>query len=230
MADSRRAIPKAYPYDPNALKPLARTLWSASVSLGHALVAYKQFSRIKSGTISPDGMVGGAGYIQTIEEVRKKLYQACEILSSVSDTLDDEIRAPHWKPKLGLLSQDDAEDVQRFLSDASNNDFEAEAEETLTTFEDANNVKTAARYFDDGGPRVDPRGPGNGPGGSFNTGEWNEDVWPLGPKSNLPTDPYPSPMSYDFGLGYSDPVDYSKKPVAMTYGQPAAWSYGGRRY
>src|ERR1700743_2705909 len=77
----KRNIPKDHPYDPKALKPMATALWAASVSLGHALTAYRHLSRLKSATISPDGMLGGRGYIMGVPDVRKKLYAACEALS-----------------------------------------------------------------------------------------------------------------------------------------------------
>jgi len=47
----KRAIPEDYKYDPAAIKPMAKMLWSMSVSLGHALSAHKAFVRLKSGTI-----------------------------------------------------------------------------------------------------------------------------------------------------------------------------------
>lgn len=39
----KRDIPKGHKFDPNALKPLARTLFTASVALGHSVTAYREF-------------------------------------------------------------------------------------------------------------------------------------------------------------------------------------------
>jgi hypothetical protein len=127
----KRDIPEGYSYDPKALKPLATMLWSLSVSLGHALAANRQFTRLKSSTISPDGLIGGKGYVMSIKEVRKALYDACEAISAISDTVHDEINAPHWKPQLAQLEKEDAQDVKHLLDESSRilDDPEAEAEE-----------------------------------------------------------------------------------------------------
>lgn len=135
----RRNIPNGYEYDPKALKPLAKMLWSMSVALGHALTANRQFTRLKSSTISPDGLLGGRGYVASVKDVRKALYDACEALSAISDTIHDEINAPHWKPKLALLEQEDAENVEKMVGDAERilEDPEGEAEEDLEEEEEA---------------------------------------------------------------------------------------------
>jgi hypothetical protein len=118
MSPGSRNIPKNHEYNPKALRPLAKMLWAMSVSLGHALTAYKQFTRLKSSTISPDGLLGGRGYVLSVKDVRKQLYAACEALSSISDTIHDEIQASHWKPKLEQLTRDEQDDVERFVGKA----------------------------------------------------------------------------------------------------------------
>lgn len=139
-AGGKRNIPADHPYDPRALKPLSRMLWAMSVSLGHALTAYRQFTKLKSSTISPDGLLGGRGYIQPIKEVRQRLYEACEILSAISDTVHDEISAPHWKPKLSQLDPNDAEDVRRFVEESQQilSNPEEDAQEEMDAIESEN--------------------------------------------------------------------------------------------
>lgn len=117
----KRAIPKDFAYDPKALKPLAQALWAMSVALGHTLTAHRSLSRVKSSTISPDGLVGGQGYVMSIKDVRKALYDAAEGLSAISDTLHDEINAPHWKPRLAELEKGDIESVERLVGEAEQN-------------------------------------------------------------------------------------------------------------
>lgn len=135
----KRNIPKDHPYDPRALKPLSRMLWAMSVALGHALTAYRQFTRLKSSTISPDGMLGGRGYVMQVKEIRDKLHDACENLSAISDSIHDEINAPHWEPKLNQLDPADAMDVRKFLQESQQilQDPEAEAEGDMEAIEDA---------------------------------------------------------------------------------------------
>lgn len=136
----KRNIPKDHPYDPKSLKPLAQALWAASVGMGHALTSYRYISRIKSSTISPDGMIGGRGYVMNVNDIRKKLHEACESLSAITDSLYDEINAPHWKPRLAELDENDAEDVERFVeeSKAILENPEADTEEEAKEIEEKN--------------------------------------------------------------------------------------------
>jgi hypothetical protein len=133
QTETKRAIPEDYKFDPRSLKPLAKMLWSMSVSLGHALAAHKQFVRLKSSTISPDGLLGGRGYVMGIKDVRNMLHDACEALSALCDTVHDEVNAPHWQPKLSQLEKEDVDRIQSLMGDAErylqNPEEEAEEDE-----------------------------------------------------------------------------------------------------
>lgn len=133
----KRNIPKDHEFQARALKPLSKALWASTVALGHALTAYRHLSRLKSATVSPDGLMGGRGYVMKLSEMRQKLYEASEALSSISDTIFDEINAPHWKPKLAQLDAGDKEDVERFIEEAQDvmENPEAEAEEEIKEIE-----------------------------------------------------------------------------------------------
>lgn len=93
-----RRIPKDFEFSPKAIAPLVRANWSLSMSMGHLLSALSRINKLKSVSVSPDGLLGGDGYTQSMADIRKKLGIALEILSSTTDTLYDEIQAPHWKP------------------------------------------------------------------------------------------------------------------------------------
>ena len=58
---TRRQIPEDHEFDKKAVKPIVKTLWAMSVALGHALTAHRSFSRLKSSSFSPDGLLGGHG-------------------------------------------------------------------------------------------------------------------------------------------------------------------------
>jgi len=133
---TKRQIPKDHKFDPKALKPLVKALWALSVSLGHALTAHRQFSRLKSISFSPDGLVGGRGYVMGVKDVRKALHEATENISVICDTLFDEVNAPHWRPKLGELEKNDDE-FGKLLEDAKGymDDPEGEAEEDMDEVE-----------------------------------------------------------------------------------------------
>lgn len=94
---SRREIAAGYKFEAANLKPLISCLRSTAMALGHALSAHNDFSKLKSRLISPDGNLGGRGYIQKIPDMRKLYMNCTEALSSLMDTLHDEVYAPHWK-------------------------------------------------------------------------------------------------------------------------------------
>lgn len=78
------------------LKPLAKCHRSTNAALGHAMSAYTAFAKMKSAQISPDGRLGGRGYIQRIADMRRQFMNIVEGLSALSDTMHDELKAPHW--------------------------------------------------------------------------------------------------------------------------------------
>ena len=94
---SDRVIDPEYEWVPSNLKPLAKVLRASLMAMGHVQSASTTFSKIKSQTVSPDGSLGGKGYVMTIKDIRKQLSNCVEALSSVTDTIYDELHAPHWK-------------------------------------------------------------------------------------------------------------------------------------
>jgi len=142
----QRNIPRDHPFDKKALKPLSKTLWASTVALGHALTAYRHLSRLKSTTISPDGYMGGQGYIMKLGDMRQRLFEASEALSSISDTIFDEIQAPHWQPKLAQLDEDDQKDISHFMEEAQGvmENPEGEAEEAIDEIESKAKVDSSS--------------------------------------------------------------------------------------
>jgi hypothetical protein len=124
------------------------------VALGHSLTAYRHLSRLKSATVSPDGLMGGRGYVMKLSEMRQKLYEASEALSAISDTIFDEINGPHWKPKLAQLDEGDKQDVTRFIEEAQDvmENPEADAEEEIEEIEGS---KPKRRSKEDESPGVE---------------------------------------------------------------------------
>lgn len=108
-----REIDSDYKFDAKKLKPLAKVLRAVSIGMGHTLLAQRIFVKIKSADVSPDGNLGGKGYIQKISEMRRQLQNCSEVLSSIQDTLYDEIKAPHWAPgpEVGNRERDDVEGI-----------------------------------------------------------------------------------------------------------------------
>jgi len=115
---SRREIATGYAFDTANLKPLIRCLRSTAMALGHALSAHNDFSKLKSRLISPDGNLGGRGYIQKIPDMRKLYMNCTEALSSLMDTLHDEIYAPHWQDQ-GEISPRERRRVREIMQDVN---------------------------------------------------------------------------------------------------------------
>ncbi len=96
---SERKNVSEYDFNMKCSKNLAKVLKATLFSLGHAMSAYTIFAKLKSRDVSPDGNLGGKGYIQEIKTMRKQYMNIVEALSSLTDTLYDEIKAPHWSMK-----------------------------------------------------------------------------------------------------------------------------------
>jgi hypothetical protein len=134
------------------MKPLAKTLRSTLASLGHILSAYHAFAKLKSARVSPDGSLGGKGFIQKITDMRKQFMNTVEALSSLSDTLYDEVNAPHWAaisrqkdPGAKQQVQDMIADVEEIKNDPeewADDQIEEEFEESDV---EASMGKTASR-------------------------------------------------------------------------------------
>lgn len=118
----QREIPEDFVFKTKYLKPMSRVLWSLSCSMGHLVSAHSIFTKMKAVNMSPDGNLGGKGYIQEIREMRKKLSESIETLSDCIDTVHDEIKAPHWQHEMKHMPKEDEQEV---------NDLVQEAEEVM---------------------------------------------------------------------------------------------------
>lgn len=139
-----RRITPDFAFDPRNTKPLAKVLRSTNASLGHAMAAYAIFAKLKSADISPDGSLGGKGYIQKISEMRRAYMNVVESLSALSDTLYDEIRAPHWAAISRQEDPDEREEVEQIVEDAMEikQDPEAWAEDQEEAMDEENGAVT----------------------------------------------------------------------------------------
>ena len=114
---SERANLVDFEFNSKHLKPLAKALRAALSAMGHSMSAYTVFNRIKARDISPDGNLGGKGYIQKIPDMRRQLVNVNEALSAFSDTIYDEINAAHWNPANPLQPSRMREEVLEIMED-----------------------------------------------------------------------------------------------------------------
>lgn len=113
----QREIGEDFQFQPKQLKPLTLCLRASLMAMGHAIRAQNTFARIKSADVSPDGSLGGKGYIQKVSDMRRAYMNVVEALSAVTDTLYDEIRAPHWHPAATTGGPREREEVQEIMQD-----------------------------------------------------------------------------------------------------------------
>jgi hypothetical protein len=128
---SRNLVGSDWKPDARNLRVLAQALWSLSMAFGHIHTGTKMFSKIKSSTISPDGKLGGRGYIKPITKIRTKLHEAVEILSDVTDTLQDELSGPHWTRQRETLPKQENDEISALVEEAQ--DVSAAPEKTIQT-------------------------------------------------------------------------------------------------
>ena len=149
---SEREMPAEFEFNSRNLKPLALSLRAALAALGHVQSAYNTFTKIKSATISPDGNIGGKGYIQRITDIRRQFMNCSEALSAITDTLYDELHASHWNPAVKEQSTREREEVVNIMQDVDEirkspeswaEEEEEEMDEDSTENADAQVGKTA---------------------------------------------------------------------------------------
>lgn len=115
---SAREIPTDFNYSPKHQKPLVKILRATLAALGHTLSGYNSFAKVKSARVSPDGSLGGRGYIQKIQDMRKQFMNCVEALSALSDTIYDEVNAPHWSVISRQEDEEERADVKALIEDA----------------------------------------------------------------------------------------------------------------
>jgi hypothetical protein len=93
----RREISDDFKYNKNKLKHLKHILHNLNVALGTLVSSLNEFSRIKGPDISPDGLLGGLGYIMAIRDIKEVLNGSAQKLSDIADCLADELTNPKWE-------------------------------------------------------------------------------------------------------------------------------------
>jgi len=134
---AERKIAPDFPFDPKKTKILARVLRSTMMALGHTMSGYTLFAKLKSADISPDGSLGGKGYIQNIKDLRRSYMNIVEALSANADTFYDELHAPHWAAVSRQEDPEDRKEVEQVLQEVDDikDDPEAWAEDEEDEFD-----------------------------------------------------------------------------------------------
>jgi len=135
-AGLRREITDDFKYDKKKLKHLHRILHNVNVALGTLGSALGEFSKVKGPQISPDGMLGGLGYVMPIKGIKEVINTSVHSLSEVADSLADELSNPHWnaiddkETKEVLQEKEKVEEETQEVMDAPPDTDSMEVEET----------------------------------------------------------------------------------------------------
>jgi hypothetical protein len=95
-ADLSRNL-SGFDYDPSKAKHLRRSLHNMNVALGNLLSAIKELSILRGSEITPDGMLGGRGFVMPFRELKSRLNESIGHISDITDTVADELTNPKWK-------------------------------------------------------------------------------------------------------------------------------------
>lgn len=87
---------EGFDYDKAKAKILKDVLHNVNVSLGTLMAAMKQLSMLRGSDITPDGRIGGRGFIMEFREVKQGINESVGKLSDITDSIADELKNPGW--------------------------------------------------------------------------------------------------------------------------------------
>lgn len=93
----RREGLETYKFKESGMKAVAKTYKHLADAFLASTKAMGTFTSCKSSEVSPDGKLGGQGYIKPVKEIRKSLAECINLMSELIDTFHDEVNSPYWK-------------------------------------------------------------------------------------------------------------------------------------
>ncbi|RKY75714.1 hypothetical protein DRQ07_11450 [candidate division KSB1 bacterium] len=135
----RREIPDDYKYNKSKLKHLKHILHNTNVALGTLTSILNEFSKIKGPDISPDGLLGGIGYIIPIKDIKQSVNNAVHNLSDIADCIADELTNPKWNgdedKEIKKLIKEKDKAVEKVEEEMEENEEEVTPEDVVTSEE-----------------------------------------------------------------------------------------------
>jgi len=139
---------EGFDYDPSKANVLKKALHNINVSLGTMISAMKELSMLRGSEITPDGRLGGRGFIMPFKDMKAKITTAITELSDVTDTLADELTNPKWglspveKKKVkeeNQVVEEEVQEIEEVVPDESTKETNLdEAPEVNPDLEDVN--------------------------------------------------------------------------------------------
>lgn len=190
---------QGFKWDPEIHRNLAKTLWAIDRSHSYGMAALRLFSKMNSSEFSPDGLLGGRGYIQKVKDLRSSLSQAVEVLSTFADTMHDEVNADHWRAAMeedpstkDIVSEADTQNPEQYVQKTFQQEVPS-AEEGLDAYknpepDDFNPFVEGDEEEEDEDEWWATPSPDGGQGTQVASAAGGEEVPAPGPKSAIPTD------------------------------------------
>lgn len=95
--ESSREGLENFKFNDAGVKQIAITYKTLAAAFMNLTQAVNAFAACKSSQISPDGKLGGRGYVKTIKEIREEFSVITNTMSGLIDTFHDEVNSPYWK-------------------------------------------------------------------------------------------------------------------------------------
>ena len=95
--DAGRENLENFKFNTSGQKSVANTYKHLAKAFSHMVQASNTFNKLKSSQISPDGKIGGKGFVQSIKAVRVSFSDTINVLSELIDSFYDEVNSPYWK-------------------------------------------------------------------------------------------------------------------------------------
>lgn len=105
--DLKRELGKDTPYKKENIHHVTDMLSSLYQGSSALMSASKSLTDISAHEISPDGKLGGNGYVMQIKQIREDIATAMNLVANLTDTLADELTNPKWD-----LTEDQVEDFK----------------------------------------------------------------------------------------------------------------------
>ena len=88
-----------FEFDKSKAKILKDALHNMNVALGTLMSAFKDLAILRGSDITPDGKIGGRGFIMEFRDIKSIVNKSIEDLSNVTDSIADELTNPKWNLK-----------------------------------------------------------------------------------------------------------------------------------
>ena len=85
-----------FDYNKSKAKILKNSLHNLNVALGTLIAAMKDLAILRGSDVTPDGKIGGRGFIMEFRDIKSIINKSIDDLSNVTDSLADELTNPQW--------------------------------------------------------------------------------------------------------------------------------------